>query len=145
MNGGYSYTTYMNWDVWVPVGVSLVTIIATALVVITSLVWLKCYRSSAHHWIDLTYHIAKLTLSNSLQRDLRAEPPRLTLYDRRTSPLFVILLSCLTPAIFIPAFVSFWASFLVDETYACDPGLDCFSRNLSYFALEPPPAATPQL
>lgn len=137
MDSGYNYSTYTSWDVWVPVGVSLVTIVVTTLVVVTSLVWLKFYRSSAHHLIELTYHIAKLTLGESLQRNLRAEPPTLTLYDRRTSPAFVILLSSLTPAIFIPAFVSFWASFLVDETYACDPGLDCFLQNSSYFALEP--------
>ena len=136
MSSGYSYNTYMNWDIWVPVGVSILTILFVTLIVIVSIIWFKVYRSSAHHCIELTYHFAKLVLRDALQRNLEAAPPRMTLYDRRVSPVSVILLSSLAPAVFIPSFVSFWASFLVDETYACDPGLDCFSRNSSSFVID---------
>ena len=134
MGAGYSYNAYMNWDIWVPIGVSSVSIILTAILVITSIVWLKFYRLSAHHFIELTYQLAKLVLRDSLQRNIEAVPPRLTLYDRRVSPIFVILLSSLTPAVFFPAFVSFWDSLLVEETYSCDPGLDCFSLDPSSFS-----------
>ena len=134
MGPGYSYNTYMNWDIWVPIGVSSLSIILTAILVITSIIWLKFYRSSAHHFIELTYQLAKLVLRDSLQRNIEAVPPRMTLYDRRVSPIFVIVLSSLTPAVFIPAFVSFWDSFLVEETYSCDPGFDCFSLDPSSFS-----------
>ena len=123
----------MNWDIWVPIGVSSLSIILTAILVITSIIWLKFYRSNAHHFIEFTYQLAKLVLRDSLQRNIEAVPPRMTLYDRRVSPIFVIVLSSLTPAVFIPAFVSFWDSFLVEEMYSCDPGFDCFSLDPSSF------------
>ena len=134
MSSGYSYNTYVNWDIWVPIGVSSLSVILTVILVIISIIWLKFYRSSAHHFIEFTYQLAKLVLRDSLQRNLEAVPPRMTLYDRRVSPILVILLSSITPAVFIPAFVSFWASFLVEETYACDPGLDCFSLDPASFS-----------
>ena len=133
MNGGCSYSTYINWDIWVPIGVIILTFILTAVLVILSIISFKCYRSSAHHLIELTYQFAKLVLWDSLKRD--SAPPHLTLYDRKVSPIFVALLSTLTPALFIPAFVSFWGLFLVDETYSCDPGLDCFLRDPSSFEI----------
>ena len=107
--------------------------ILTAVLVTVSIIWFKWYRSSAHHFIELTYQFAKLVLWDSLKRD--SSPPQLTLYDRKVSPIFVFLLSTLTPALFIPAFVTFWGLFLVDETYSCDPGLDCFLRDPSSFEI----------
>ena len=135
MASGYSYSTYTNWDLWVPIVVSVSTVLLTTVAVAASLVWLKLHRSSAHHSLELAYHFARLVLGDSLQRDVKAHPPRLTLFDRTVSPTAMILLSTLSPALLVPAFVSFWASFLVDETFACDPGLDCFSRDLSSFSI----------
>lgn len=135
MTSGYSYSTYTNWDLWIPIGVSVLTILLTTLAVAASLIWFKFHRSTAHHCLELAYHFSRLVLGDSLRRDLEAHPPRLTLFDRQVSPVTMILLSTLSPILFIPAFVSFWASFLVDETFACDPGLDCFSRDPSSFAI----------
>ena len=134
MSSGYSYNTYMNWDTWVPIGINSLCIILATILVTTSIIWFKFYRSSAHHLIELTYQLAKLVLRDSLQRNLEAVPPRMILYDRKVSPISVILLSTLAPAVFVPAFVAFWASFLVEETYVCDPELDCFSLDSSSFA-----------
>ena len=135
MASGYSYSTYTNWDLWVPIGVSLLTVLLTTLPVVASLIWFKLHRSSAHHSLELAYHFSRLVLGDSLQRDIESHPHRLTLFDRQVSPVVMILLSTLSPALLVPAFVSFWASFLVDETFACDPGLDCFSRDPSSFSI----------
>ena len=43
----------------------------------------------------------------------------------------MFLLSTINSVVLWLAFVSFWASFLVDETFACDPQLDCFLRDPS--------------
>lgn len=136
MSSGYTYTTYMNWDFWVPVGVSILTILLTAVVVGLSIAWFKFCRSSAHHFLELAYQFGKLVMHDALQRNIRSEPHYLILYDRPISPVFVIILSVLTPVMFIPGFISFWASFLVDETFACDPGLDCFLRNPSSLMIQ---------
>ena len=135
MTSGYSSSTYLNWDFWVPAGVSTLTTLFTSLTVVLSITWFKYYRSSAHHFLELTYQFAKLVMQDSLQRNVQSRPPQLLLYDQAVSPVVMILLFTVTPAVFIPAFVSFWASFLVEETYACDPGLDCFYRDSSSFSI----------
>ena len=129
---GYSYSTYMNWDLWVPVAVSLLVIILTVLVIKTSILWFKCF-SGGKPFLSLAYHFAKLVLRDSLQKE--TSPPVMKLYDRKISPVSLTLLFTIAPALFIPAFVSFWGSFLVEETFACDPGIDCFARDPGSFGI----------
>lgn len=133
MANGYSYSTYMNWDMGVPVVVSLLTIILTVVMVKTSIVWFKCC-SGGRHFLEFAYHFAKLVLRDSLQKET-TPVHRIVLYDRRVSPLSVVLLFTLVPAIFIPAFISFWGTFLVEESFACDSGLDCFLRDPTSFSI----------
>ena len=130
---GYSYNTYINWDMGVPVGVSFLTIILTIVMVKTSIVWFKCC-SGGRHFIDFAYHFAKLVLRDSLQKETSLTS-RMVLYEREVSPLSVVLLFTLAPAIFIPAFISFWGTFLVEESFACDSGLDCFLRDPTSFSI----------
>ena len=132
MNTGYSYSTYMRWDLWVPVTVSLLVIILTVLLIKTSILWFKCF-SGGKPFLSLAYHFTKLVLRDSLQKE--TSPPAMKLYDRKISPVSLTLLFTIAPAIFIPAFVSFWGSFLVEETFACDPGIDCFSRDPGSFGI----------
>ena len=136
MSSGYSYSTYTHWDLWVPIGVSVLTVALTALAVASSTAWYRLHRITAHHSLELAYHFSRLVLGDSLQREIKSQPPCLTLFDREISPLATIFLAALSPALLIPAFVSFWASFLIKETFSCDPGLDCFFRNPSSFAIE---------
>ena len=44
----------------------------------------------------------------------------------KISPKYLIAFFFLLLIIFITAFNTFWGTFLSEETFTCDPGLDCF-------------------
>ena len=136
MHNGYSYSTYVNWDLWVPIATSILTILLTVLSVTVSTAWFKLHRTTAHHSLELAFRFSRLVLGDSIRREVEVSPPRLTLFDREVSPLATIFLATLSPSLLLPGFVSFWASFLVEETFACDPGLDCFFLSPSSFGVE---------
>ena len=56
---------------------------------------------------------------------------KFTLYGYEISLLQVVSLSTITIMILLPTFMSFWVSFIANETFVCDPQLDCFLRDPS--------------
>ena len=125
MATGYSYNTYENWNFFVPLGVTTLTVILVVVFIIISYIWSK-RRGGAKYYYNSLYHMNKLIFRDSLQKD-DAEPlPEFKLYEVKISPKYLIAFFFLLSIIFITAFNTFWGTFLSEETFTCDPGLDCF-------------------
>jgi len=62
------------------------------------------------------------------------------LFRRKINPLFILSFVPLVPGLFSCFFTTFWEVFLTEESFTCDPGLDCFPfsvGNLSILQNDP--------
>ena len=134
MSSGLSFSSYQNWNIWVPVGVGVLATVWTVITVAMSLLWSKSGLPGWPHFTDFAYRFARLLLWDSLQKTSSFQ---LTLFDQSISSHSVVFLSSITYITFIPAFATFWSVFLFKETYACDPGLDCFLQDSKMFISHP--------
>lgn len=57
------------------------------------------------------------------------------LFKREIHPFFILLLFLLVPGLFSCFFTTFWEVFLTDESFTCDPGLDCFPFDASNLSI----------
>ena len=73
---------------------------------------------------NLAFNTAKILLRDALQKN--ASTGEIMLYGKSIPPTALLILSNITLGMSIPAFFSFLAVFLLEETSSCDPKLDCF-------------------
>ena len=85
----------------------------------------------SQYFVDPFFRIVKVTFGDHIKKVEGSQS--FTLYGYEISLLRMVPLSTITIMIFWPTFMSFWASFIVNETFVCDPQLDCFLRDSSSF------------
>ena len=121
MSTGFGYDTYNNLAVLVPVfsSVSLV-----ALHFILSFIMNICEGDEAR--IQFLFIYSKVIFYGVLKKDKKK---KISFHDYEIHNWCLFLLSSVTTFVLICAFFSFWAAFLFNETFVCDPRLDCFVKN----------------
>lgn len=133
MASSYSYDTYNGLSVVFPVVVSVVVAFFLLIATLLAIILKRCECESecpCESFLNkLMFQFVKLIFKRSLKK----EEDSIVFYDYKITTLDLIPLSTITSLILLMAFTSFWASFLVDETFACDPQLDCFLRDPSLF------------
>ena len=85
----------------------------------------KCnrYRSS-QYLVDPLFHFVKVIFGDRINKKEGSQ--KFIFYNYEISSLQIFMLSTNTLMVFGPTFMSFWVSFIVNETFVCDPQLDCF-------------------
>ena len=124
----YSIRTYANWTSYFPFVVALIILffsIANSVFVHPILT----HRRHYEHYINFFFMYSKVIFRDALKR--KKDPHRILLHRYEIAQKHVVQLSTVTSAVIYAVFISFWASFLVDQTFVCDPQLDCFISNSS--------------
>ena len=143
MKVGYNLNTYTSWDFHVPY-CTLIVFLLHALVIYISIAFFTYTGSHeiVKHIYNFVYLYSKAVLRGSLKFVHRrnSDERQLLLHDeyKIKQHHLLALLTC-TSMVLWPVFISFWASFLIDETFVCDPLLDCFLGKTGFeFHSEPP-------
>lgn len=125
MTSSHSFDTYTRWNIWVLFIVSGIFIVVQFILII---VLARCHTSC---WI---FEYVKITFRDSIEKS-QGSPDKFIFYGYEISLFHLFFLSTINSFVLLLTFMSFWASFLVDETFACDPQLDCFLRDPSSFVV----------
>ena len=134
----HSYDTYVGWTVVFPLLICSLGLFVNFLV----LPLLYCCfreRDTSGHLIHLFYIYSKVIFRDALKREEEDSQCKISLHDYEIpSGHQIILFSTITTMTLCSVFISFWASFLVDQTAVCDPMLDCFVTSSSSLESDDP-------
>ena len=120
----HSLTTYTAWMI-VPAVMPFVIFIVTYIVLCSSL----CCNRSYDHYNNFCVIYSKLIFRDALKK--KENPHRILLHKYEINKERVKWLIPVTSIVMMGVFLSFWGSFLIEETFVCDPLLDCFYDNSS--------------
>ena len=129
MTHSHSFHTYNNWSVIPPLIAGGITLYSVSLILMISRMFNRCYKYPTCQDVDSFFSLVKATFGKYIEKIKGTQ--KFTFYRYEISPRQIIMLSTVTVVILGPTFMSFWVSFLVDETLVCDPKLDCFLRDPS--------------
>ena len=124
MSGGHSFDTYYDWMVfplWLAAGILVFGVLGILIIGLIGI----CSHST-ENVVNLLFHFARVTFGNCLKKK---DSNRFTFYYFEVPSYFIVGLSMITAVILGTTFLSFWLSFIVNETFVCDPQLDCFLRD----------------
>ena len=116
----HSYDTYINWSIGFPL--AIVSLMGFANIFFILLIF--CLRNSATSFL---YIYSKIVFRDALKREKKEQGYLFSLHGYKIrskwqiaqfSSISTMTLSCV--------FLSFWVTFLIDETAVCDPSVDCF-------------------
>ena len=131
MAHSHSFNTYTNWSVIPPLIAGGITFFYLSVLVMIATIFrcspgalLKCNPN-----LDSPFRLVKVTFGKYIKKMESSQ--KFTFYCYEIAPWQIIMLSTVTVVILGPTFMSFWVSFLVDETLVCDPKLNCFLRDSS--------------
>jgi hypothetical protein len=124
MATGYGYAAYNNWGFFVPFIGGLFMLFFHIFIPVVILD-LEGPAATIHSLVIYT----RIVLRRALKIDDENHKITFHGYEIPTSRLYPI--SFLTTLVVFCSFLSFWVSFLFDETFVCDPNLDCFVANTS--------------
>lgn len=140
-NGTYNFETYVNWGDVIPrvltfpfllhicvVNISLFANFFVNKFYILQIFYEKCFWVD-DFFFDLLYPYTKVVFQNSLKKFQRdgMETPVLRIHGYRLRAT-LIHVSSVTSLVMASTFLAFWDSFLIKQTFSCDPRLDCFIR-----------------
>lgn len=126
MTNGYDYNTYIAWVSFVPLGV----LIAGFVFSVISLIPFMCMvKNCQDYFTRFLFIYAKVVFRSAIQK--KDDSNRIYLHSYEVSQLHLVLFSTPTTFIFCMVFVTFWVSFLIEETSMCNTELDCFFTNSS--------------
>lgn len=88
-------------------------------------------------FFDLLYPYTKVVFQSSLKKIRRegTETPELRLHGYRLR-CTLLQISSVTSLVVAASFLAFWDTFLIKQTFVCDPRLDCFYREGKTIPLE---------
>lgn len=139
MSSGHSYDTY-NDVIAVPLWLqSVITVLGVIIILVTVLVTLfACeYENFVQYVVNPLFRFARVTFGDFIKENDKADDSegllddKFIFYDYIVSSWHIGILSSVTSVVLGPTFMSFWVSFIADETLGCDPELDCFIRDAS--------------
>ena len=124
----HAYSVYTHWDSVPPVVVSAIANLLGFLLVIFFVIYAiyKHYQQEKVEVPILMYAAVSTIFRNAIKRKTVDNETVYVIMDRKTSQGFIPALFLLIPGFISSVFMSFWEVFLIDESYTCDPGLDCF-------------------
>ena len=131
MSSSHSYDTYFYWSIIPPfVGSGIVLLGVVVLIKVSAI--LKCNRCrSSQYFVNPLFHVVKVIFGDHINKTKGSQ--KFTFYRYEVSLLQIFMFSTITLMVFGPTFMSFWVSFIANETFVCDPQLDCFLRDPSTF------------
>ena len=83
----------------------------------------------SQYFVDPLFHFVRVIFGDHINKKEGSQ--KFIFYSYEISSLQIFRLSTITLMVLGPTFMSFWVSFVVNETFVCDPQLDCFVRNPS--------------
>lgn len=124
----HAYSVYKCWDHVPPIVVLVIVSLIGFLSVLFFIIYVKCnyYRREKVEAPILMYAAVSTIFRNAIKRKMVDNQTVYVIMDRKTSQWFIPALFLLIPGFISSVFTSFWEVFLIDESYTCDPGLDCF-------------------
>ena len=124
----YSYYTYQNWDLY-PI---LVTAAICGLLLMLMVVY-ACYKRTVDNkFLPFAYTVSRIIFRESVKKtELEAGKKQYFIFGYPVTKRVFYTLGLLSINIWQAIFGTFWAVFLIDETFACDEKLDCFPFNIS--------------
>jgi hypothetical protein len=144
----YSYETYLNWSTSFPLAVVGIFLGLNFLVFPATYVLLRTRETISKHLINFFYIVSKIVFRDALKKKERKEKKEDDEEDDEEDTFLLhgyeipsghmlILMSTVSTITLCSVFISFWASFLIDQTAVCDPMLDCFLGNSSSSESDP--------
>ena len=134
----HSYDTYIGWTVVFPLLICSLGLFVN-FVVLPLLYYCFLEGDASGHLIHLFYIYSKVIFRDALKREGKDSQCKISLHDYEIpSGHQIILFSTISTMALCSVFISFWASFLVDQTAVCDPMLDCFVTNSSSLESDDP-------
>ena len=140
MTSSHSFDTYFYWSVGPPLVASGIMVLVIAVFVIFFLIQFvihtcKCNLGSIctcrcnQYFVDPFFYFVKVIFRKHIKK--MEDSQNFTLYRYEISPWQIIMLSTITLMVVSQTVMSFWVSFIANETFVCDPQLDCFLRDPS--------------
>lgn len=72
------------------------------------------------------YAAISVVFRDAIKKKNTENGPVFVLWNRKLAPAFIPCLFLIIPGLFACFFLSFWDTFLIENSYTCDPALDCF-------------------
>ena len=127
MAEGLSYSTYTFLDYTFPFVLGIVVIVVQVLITIFLIVLLAFKKFNSI--TNALFLYSKVVFSGVLKKDDNGRSLFYNYYS--ISHHYVYVLSFVSTVVLYCIFISFWASFLLKETFVCDRRFDCFVGNSS--------------
>ena len=128
-----NYKVYHDADFIAPLVIVVTIYVCFAIQIVVYWLCCSCCKQNRCNTCleRVMYCITKLVYGKSIK--LRNENGERKLFVfRRSVPQYLLSFYCLQmPTVLCCIFVTFWAVFLIDESFTCDPGLDCFPFDTS--------------
>ena len=138
MEQGYDYDTYNNLSFSVPSVVGfIVVLVHLSLMILIGKFW------GNDKLIYFLYSYSKIVFRGSLDRTCTDNNNNINRIEFQKyfggleKRIFLFCLSLVTTLVIWCVFISFWASFLLEETNVCTFRLDCFTTNSSLSSTKP--------
>ncbi len=138
-----SIHSYINWQTIPPVVVAgMLCLFAVSLTLTNTILkccQLLCCKGTQFTPIaeDFTKGAVKLLFGDIFKEVSLDGKPVLTMYNRKVTYFMAQPFFVATILVFAGGFALFWTVFLIDESYACDPNLDCYPVLRKGFVLLP--------
>ena len=132
MSSGHSYDTYNDWingPLLLGAGSTFFGILA--IFVTIAIATIACKDHFVEYVVNPLFLFARVTFGDHIKE--REYSDTFTFYHYEVSPWHVCMISTITSVVLGPTFMSFWVSFIAEETFGCNPQLDCFLRDQSTF------------
>ena len=124
----YTYSDYTRADSILPIVVGVFLTLLGLLSWIGFLIYV-IYKRHQREKVEVPYLMyagVSAIFKDAIKRKTVANETVYVIMDRKISQIFIPALSFLIPSFMSCFFVSFWEVFLIDNSYTCDPDLDCF-------------------
>ena len=127
---GHSYMVYQLADLVPPLVVGGVTVLLGFLSAMFVIIFMLCKLSQGKNvripCLFGMYAAISVVFRDAIKKKSTKTGPVFVLWDRKVSPMFIPALFIILPGLFACFITSFWGVFLIENSYTCDPALDCF-------------------
>ena len=123
LDRGSSYNVYRNWElipmIAVSGGISLLSFVFAAIVGVYAI------RNPDEPMIGKEFIIGFIKIFLKIKK--KDETTEATLYKRKVSTNATLLFFMAAVFVMLCSFLAFWEIFLIENSFTCTPGLDCFA------------------
>lgn len=139
---GHSYTVYELADLVLPLVVGGVTVLLGFLVIFV-IIFIRCKLFQGKRvripCLFGMYAAISVVFRDAIKKKTTKTGPVFVLWNRKISPISIPALFILLPGLFTCFITSFWGVFLIENSYTCDPALDCFPIDAEHGNLQNDP------